>query len=85
MVIEITYSSEGCLTATLQNTDQFSHVIVNNMNRSLKTLVDMYNPAPGEFVLSISNAIADWLVSGFGKDAEVVEYDSVNTEPGLIY
>jgi len=85
MVIEITYSPGGSLTAYLKNTDQFSHVTVNNMNKSLETLVDMYKPAPGEFVLSITNAIAKWLVDGFGEDAEVVEYDSVNDEPGWIY
>ena len=85
MVIEITYSPVGRLTAYLKNTDQFSLTTVNNMNKSLETLVDMYKPAPGEFVLSITNAIAAWLVNGFGEEAEIVEYDNRIIDPDTIY
>jgi len=84
MIIEITYSPTDGLSAYVLNIDTVSSETVINLNRSLEQLIEMYSPAPGEYVLSITNAIADWLVDGFGEEAEVVEYDNVRKESGVI-
>ncbi len=85
MIIEISRTVTGNIIGQVINPDDLSSEKVKNMNKHLEMLIDSFTPEPGTFSTSTTNAIANWIVNGLGKDAEIIEYDIVNHDPDVIY
>lgn len=85
MIIEISRTGTGNIIGQVINPDDFPSEKVKTMNKNLAMLIKLYTPKPGSFSTSATNAIALWIVIGLGQDAEIIEYDTVNHDPDVIY
>lgn len=83
MIIEVKPDLSGKITGRVISSGDTPQEKVDIMNQNLESLVKVYTPKPGDYALSASNAITQWIANGLG--AEVLEYDKVEQDPDAIY
>jgi hypothetical protein len=82
IIIEVR-SESGKIVAEVVDAGDLPDEDIVQMNKNLEFMTDLYQPKAGDFVLSVTNAIATWLANGL--NAEVIEYDEVKQDPDVIY
>lgn len=75
MLIKIALKDSGEITAWVINTNDVPLEIANRLNRNLELLIKAFLPTTEYFGMPAINAVAKWLVKGFGSLAEVIKYD----------
>jgi len=80
MVIEVT-EENGKVSAEILSADE--SVDVPKVNRNLEYLVGIFRPAPGVYVASLTNEVAEWLAKNM--NGEVTSYDKVHNQPDTVY
>lgn len=83
MIIEVKPEKSGKIIGEVISSGGTSQTEIDILNQNLQSLVGIYKPPAGSYVLSASNAIATWIASGLG--GEVFEYDEVKSNPDYIY
>lgn len=75
MLIQIHQEESGKIKALVSNTDKITPSEVIRMNNNLDKLVQLFTPTKEFFGMPITNAVALWLVKGFGQQAEISSFD----------
>ena len=84
MLIHIFKLESGEVKACVSNTEKHLHDDVIMMNKNLKLLIQSFKPSTEYFGMPATNAIALWLVKGFGHQAEVIRFDVPPNKPRTI-
>ncbi|HAW59251.1 MAG TPA: hypothetical protein DCX03_09630 [Bacteroidales bacterium] len=75
MLIQIVNEDSGDIKASVTNIEEISPTEVIRMNNNLDKLVQLFTPTIEYFGMPITNAVALWLVKGFGQQAEIISFD----------
>jgi hypothetical protein len=75
MLIQIVKEDSGEIRANVTNADKISLDEITRMDKNLNLLIQAFTPSPEYFGMPFTNAIALWLVKGFGHHAEIIRYD----------
>ena len=84
MQILIAKEDSGKIRAKVINTDKISPEEKTRMDKNLKLLIQAFTPSPEYFGMPATNAIALWLVKGFGHQAKVIRFDVPPNKPRTV-
>ncbi len=76
MLIQIAKLETGEIIAYVTNTDEISPEEITRMDKNLNLLIQAFTPSVKHFGMPATNAIALWLVKGFGNQAEIILLDN---------
>ena len=75
ILIQIVKEDSGEIRANVTNADKISPDEKTRMDKNLNLLIQAFTPSLEYFGMPSTNAIALWLVKGFGHHAEIIRYD----------